>query len=213
MFIAITLRYEQINNRELFTINKNFKDIFDKLGVTLVPVFDTTNIKNIAKFCDAIILTGSGIHINPKLYNQAEKINYEYPYILEDKLDFALIKEFNALNKPILGICRGIQVINVYFGGSLKQKINNHENVQHEILLKNNTKLHNIYKQDVIMVNSSHTQSIDKLAKNFKISATSSDNIIEGIEYKNIVGVQWHPEKSMDLNFFKNFIKSIKNEK
>lgn len=206
MFIAITLRFEKINDREVFLINKNFKDIFDKLGVTLVPIFQNVNIKKLANLCDAVILTGSPLHVNPKLYNKKEEINYDFSYSKEDDLDYTLIKEFDKLNKPILGICRGIQVINTYFGGTLHQNIKNHEKTTHKINILDNNFLNKIYQEKSMIVNSTHTQCIDKLAENFKICAISEDNVIEAIENKNIIAVQWHPEKLFDYDFFDYFI-------
>lgn len=205
MFIAITLRYENNNDYEIFYINKYFKEIFDKLGVTLVPLMQEQGIDEISDFCDALILTGSPIHIDARLYKEKSEIGYVPHYSGEDSLDFKLIEAFHKKKKPILGICRGIQVLNVYFGGTLKEKISNHEKVNHPIEIKPKTFLSKIYPKTLI-VNSSHTQSIEKVAPNFKISAISEDCIIEGIECDNIIGVQWHPEKMGDINFFQKFI-------
>lgn len=204
--IAITLRYEKINNRELYIINQQFEEIFEKLNITLVPILDIKNAKETAINCDALILTGSPIHVNPKLYGEEEKINYEWIYEKEDELDYKIIKEFTKLNKPILGICRGLQIINVYYGGTLNQKINNHEGITHLINIEKNSFLKNIYKEKCISVNSTHTQSINKLAKNFKICAQSNDGTIEAIQKEYIYAVQWHPEKLLDYSFFKWFI-------
>ena len=207
MIVGITLRYEKINDREVFLLSKKFKDIFDNLNITLVPIFDTKNIDQIVSMCDALILTGSPIHVNPKLYNEKESnnVDYNFSYTKEDELDYILIKEFVKLNKPILGICRGIQVLNVYFGGTLNQKVLNHEGVDHEVTFMNNSFLYDLYGKNK-MVNSTHTQAVGKVAPNFEVIAKSYDGIIEGIKKDNIIGVQWHPEKLKDLEFFKSFI-------
>lgn len=126
-------------------------------------------------------------------------------------MDFTLIKSFHKSNKPILGICAGIQSINVCFGGSLFQDIPNHtskeETTMHLIKLEKGSFLEKCYGTDMIKVNSSHHQSVNRVADNFKVTALSEDGIIEAIEYNNILGVQWHPEHMKDMEFFKNFIK------
>ena len=208
MYIGITLRYEKFDDREVFLLSKKFKDIFDKLNVTLIPILGVNNIDSIVKLCDGLILTGSPIHIDPKLYNaeKDEDVDYNFSYLKEDELDCVLIRKFVELHKPILGICRGIQILNVYFGGTLKQKVLNHENVDHIVTLKNNSFLYDLYGSSTL-VNSSHTQTIDKVAPSFDVIAVSNDNIVEGIKKDNIIGVQWHPEKLLDIDFFEKFIK------
>ncbi len=206
MIYGITLRYTNKNSKELFTVSKCFIDIFKKLNITLLPLYEGNINENLLSLCDGLILTGSPIHINPKLYNEKEKIKYNFSYN-EDNLDYKLIEYFYKNNKKIIGICRGLQVLNVYFGGTLKQSIKHHENTKHYIKINENTFLSEIYKDKIITVNSSHTQSIKKLAKDFKICAVSSDNTIEAIFYKNIYGTQWHPEYMYDYKFFENIIK------
>lgn len=205
MFVGITLRYNTKDTRELFTISKNFKDIFDKLGVTIIPICQTSNLDDLADLCSFLILTGSPIHVDSKLYNEEKQIDYESPYSGEDELDYLLIKKFRERNKPILGICRGIQVLNVYYGGTLNQYVPNHEGVNHKINIESESFLSKLYSCET-MVNSTHTQALKKVADNFKVTATSDDNIIEAIECGNVIGVQWHPELMNDIEFFKNFI-------
>lgn len=116
---------------------------------------------------------------------------------------------FQKKNKPILGICAGIQEINVIFGGSLNQLIVNHElkdQSKHKVKLHENSFLYKVYNTDYIEVNSYHKQSIKDLAPNFNITAISDDGTIEGIEKDNIIAVQWHPEALRDIKFFKEFI-------
>ena len=214
MYIGITLRYEKFKDREVFLLSKKFKDIFDSLNVTLIPIMSITNLDGIVKMCDGLILTGSAIHVNPELYHEEKDkdVNYNFSYQKEDELDYILIKKFSELHKPILGICRGIQVINVYFGGTLKQKILNHEGVEHEVKIYPNSFLYDLYGEKAL-VNSTHTQAIDKVADDFEVIAVSCDNIIEGIKKDNIIGIQWHPEKLMDKKFFAMFINEYCNLK
>ena len=184
MTIAITLRYDD-NDGERFVISKQFKDIFDELNVTLIPICQIINLDSIVDICDALILTGSPIHVDAGLYNQEVKTE-PFNYDKEDELDYRLIDLFIKKNKPILGICRGIQVLNVYFGGSLNQFINNHEDVMHDIIIEKDSVLSKNYPER-IRVNSTHTQALDKVADGFKVIATTEDGVVEAIEKGNIL--------------------------
>ena len=138
MILAITERYElvekEIGFTERFYITKYFKDIFEKLNITLFPVLTENNLEEIEKICDGLILTGSNIDINPIYYGEEDKKEK----IDEYKTDKKLIDLFYKKNKPILGICGGMQSINVHFGGSLYQDIQKHnlENTLHEIKIE-----------------------------------------------------------------------------
>ena len=204
MTLAITLRDELVKDRKRLTIPEQFNDICEKLNVMYIPVGLPNMANYIASICDILIITGSPINVSKKLYDD----NFNDDETYEDKLDYALIEAFYKVHKPILGICRGLQVLNVYFGGTLKDRIPNHEGIRHDIKIKKDSNLYNIYNKEIINVNSSHVQAIDKLASNFKITAVSNDGIIEEIEDKNILGVQFHPEKDLDYKFFEELIKT-----
>ena len=215
MILAITQRYEQIEDKhfkENFYLSKDYKDIFEQLGIILFPVSSTTGIEKVTDICDGLIVTGRAIDINPKYYGEQaiKETNLSSDYDGEDKLDLMLINSFHKVDKPILGICAGVQVINVCFGGSLYQDIENHTRkvaiTIHPINIEKGSFLEKIYNTNQIKVNSFHHQAINKVAENFKVVATSEDGIVEAIEYKNIVGVQWHPEKSRDMEFFRKYI-------
>ncbi len=215
MILAITERYEKFDNekyfKENFYLNKCFKDIFEKLNVLLFPVSSDTQLEIVVDICDGLVVTGRRIDINPKYYGEEaiEATNFG-DYNLKDELDFSLIKSFHKANKPILGICAGIQSINVCFGGSLYQDIQNHSSKEelkmHSINIEKDSFLEKCYKTNKLKVNSFHHQAINKVAQDFKVIATSEDGIIEAIEYNKILGVQWHPEQMMDIEFFKKYI-------
>ncbi len=208
MKIAIIFRaeYNKDNEYSIFGLPKYFKEIFEELDIMIIPILSQNNLEEICKMCDALILPGSAINIPPKYYGKKpiKGINYD---IDEYKLDELAIKTFYRYNKPILGICGGHQSINVCFGGTLNQKIANHElnGGVHKISIKDNTFISSIYGNSS-EVNSYHIQSIDKVAPGFTSSAISEDETIEAIEKGNIIGVQWHPEKVKDMKFFKAFI-------
>ena len=117
-------------------------------------------------------------------------------------------------NLPILGICGGEQLINVSLGGTLIQDIKNlkfktleHEQLNprdqtsHQVYIEPKTLLHSIIGEDTINVNSAHHQAVKNPGKNLTVNAIAEDGLIEGIENNNkkfCLGVQWHPEYSID---------------
>lgn len=216
MILAITQRYRKSNETahftEFFNITKYFKDIFEELNVILFPIASLTQLEQVTDICDGLVVTGRTVDINPKYYGEEaiDKTNLSKDYDIEDELDFALIKSFHKANKPILGICAGIQSINVCFGGTLYQDIKNHSSKEeirtHLIKIEKESFLYKCYGTDKIEVNSFHHQAIKKVAENFRVTAISQDGIIEAIEYNNVLGVEWHPEKMRDIQFFKKYI-------
>lgn len=210
MILAIIERLENMkeetpfNNR--YYLTEHYKNIFDDLNILLFPIISNKNLEDVCNICDGLIVTGSNIDINPKYYN--EKSNSTESYDIDEfKLDKIAIEIFAKNNKPILGICAGLQSINVCFGGSLNQNIHNHDlkGKLHKIIIKEKTFLNKVYKGNAD-VNSFHHQSIKDVAKGFIVSAKTEDGSIEAIENGNIVGVQWHPEAMKDIAFFKHFI-------
>ena len=212
MKIAIIERLENYKEDEPFNkryiIDESYKEIFDQLNALVIPVISENNLEEIANICDALILPGSAVGVDPKYYNDVPFPGKKYKYD-EYKLDKKVIDLFVKSNKPILGICGGLQTLNVYFGGDLNQNILNHKLIDgsmHKIKIAPNSFLSEVYNQEEIEVNSYHRQAIRKLAPNFDIIAVSEDGIIEAIGDKNIIGVQWHPEILRDMKFFTKFI-------
>ncbi|HRE41650.1 MAG TPA: gamma-glutamyl-gamma-aminobutyrate hydrolase family protein [Ignavibacteria bacterium] len=166
--------------------------------------------------CSGLILSG-GVDIYPEIYCDWDTVETKGTYKPErDGFELKLFE--TAMNKkiPVLGICRGCQLINVYFRGSLifdiedirgvnHRKISNTQDRIHKINIFKNTLLNEITDLIETDVTSSHHQSIDRLGEGLLINAKSPDGIVEGIEYADksnghfMIAVQWHPER------FKNF--------
>lgn len=179
----------------------------------LLPVltdFDNETIKAIVNKIDGLLIPG-GIDVDPQFYNEQEKTECGIVNPIYDKFQIAIFKESYKRNIPVLGICRGLQLINIALGGTLyqdqslfyrKTKINHQvmENCRypaHQIEIKRNSILFDIFQKDKLEVNSIHHQFAKNIADNLYITAKSTDGVIEGLEDKNkkfVLAVQWHPE-------------------
>lgn len=198
-----------LEKRRLY-VNGYFSDVAEGAGFILFPVCSQNGIEEIAAMCSGLIIAGRDRDIHPKYYDKEPDENIEYPEDdYEDELDFKLIETFNKLNKPILGVCSGLQSLNVYFGGTLKQHIENHtsENglIKHNITVEKNSFLYSLYGEKSL-VNTIHHQAINKVAGGFKVTAIAEDGTIEAIENGKLIGIQWHPEVDLEFNIFKKFL-------
>ena len=164
---------------------------------------------------DGFVFQG-GADISPKSYNEEMIENGRWPGDYHrDQYELKIMDWAFKHKKPVLAICRGFQLANVYFGGSLYQDLTletktktEHRNAElydkifHEVELPSESLLEQIYQVKKITVNSVHHQGIKKLGNDLIIDAISpGDKIIEAFHYKNIqenffLAVQWHPEFS-----------------
>ena len=192
-------------------VNKDYVDAVIRAGgVPLIIPFSTDKevIISQAQLIDGLILSG-GHDISPYNYGQepSQKIGETFPE--RDTYEMILLEESKKRNIPILGICRGFQLINVAAGGTLYQDLSlipgnilKHNQVSnptlktHKVEIKENSFISSIFGKET-MVNSFHHQVINKVANDFIVVARASDGVVEAIEhktYKFLVAVQWHPE-------------------
>ena len=198
-----------IAKRRLY-INGYFSEVAEKAGFILFPVCSQNGIEEIVAMCSGLIIAGRNRDINPKFYGEEPLEGLEYPEDpYEDELDFKLIELFEKNNKPILGICSGLQSLNIYHGGSLKQHINDHTSkeklVRHNIDIEENSFVYSLYGNKAV-VNSIHHQAVNRVAEGFKVTAVSEDGTVEAIEKGNLIGLQWHPEVDYEIDTFKKFL-------
>lgn len=181
-------------------------------GIPLILplVADSAARRRLLDGVDGLLITGSGPDLPPRLYRERQR--YKFPVVSERRADFelALVRQARKRNLPLLGICGGMQTVNVACGGSLFQDIPaqipsamNHRqktkavHVSHAVAVAPQSLLKRIVEKGKLMVNSSHHQSVKTVAPTLIASAIAPDGIIEAIEspsHRFLLAIQWHPE-------------------
>ena len=197
---------EHMKPRILLSVNSkrdNYIDAVNNCGGIAVPQY----CPDVSTEYDGLIICG-GNDIDPAYYN--EKMNGSVNIDAKrDMAEFALAKAFAEKKKPIFGICRGCQLLNVAFGGNLYQDISNASehcsfsdyDLVHKVTVKKDSFLYKMYGVE-FSVNSFHHQAIKETGNGFDVLATADGTTIEGIIHKElpIFGVQWHPERMCFAN-------------
>lgn len=178
----------------------------------MLPVTEEAElIRQMVSACDGFLFTG-GQDVSPRLYGE-EKISQCGECSPErDRMESILLQEALRADKPLLGICRGIQFLNAALGGTLYQDIptqvqtgtEHHQTPPydipvHEVCVKEGTALHELLGKTRLKVNSYHHQAIKELSPQLQVMAVSEDGLIEGVympDRKFVWAVQWHPEFS-----------------
>lgn len=159
---------------------------------------------------DGLLLQG-GADVSPSNYGEQPLRSEWSGDPIRDQFEIAAIEVAIELGKPVLGICRGHQVLNVALGGSLYQDINHqvegtlvhrdwhrYEIIEHEVTVEPGTWLASVFGRTSLLTNTVHHQAIKQLGAGLEVSARAPDGIIEGVEHISddrwLVGVQWHPE-------------------
>jgi gamma-glutamyl-gamma-aminobutyrate hydrolase PuuD len=210
----------------------------DGIPVIIPLMYEDDRIVELLESLDGIIFTG-GEDFDPSYYDETPIPHMNRINAPRDMFDIKLLRLAVKHGIPVLGICRGVQLINIAYGGSLYQDLSAQypdksikhrqtlpkEDASHAVIVEDGTVFADMVRERMLMVNSSHHQAIKKLADGFRVAGTSPDKIIEAIEKVDsahwIVGVQFHPEVMINNSpsmrrIFKGFIgeaSRLKSEK
>ena len=171
------------------------------LPVMLPLTADLELLEQLAETVDGVLLTG-GHDVSPALYGQSPLSACGACCLARDEMERLLLPLLWAQDKPILGICRGIQFLNIYFGGTLYQDIPVecgviHSDVVHKVRLEEGTWMRDLFDSAELVTNSHHHQGVKKLADDFIVAARSEDGMVEAAIHKTlpIFATQFHPER------------------
>lgn len=233
--IGVTPLYDE-KKSSVWMIPGYLNGIIQAGGIPMIIPYSTNTdiLEEVCNYIDGVILTGGG-DIDPLIYsnyinNKCGGINK-----FRDKEEIYIIKKMIEMDKPLLGICRGMQLLNIVGGGELYQDLDeefgskiNHNHKEdadkkgsHFVNIVENSKLYNAIKNEQLCVNSIHHQGIKKIAKGAIANAISEDGLVEGIEFPKLkfaLGIQWHPElmynfNNISLNIFRLLTKYSARER
>ncbi|CAM3310558.1 gamma-glutamyl-gamma-aminobutyrate hydrolase family protein [Rhodothermus bifroesti] len=212
IFVPIALTEEKLH----FRLRRAYLDCIIAAGglPVVVPVtLSLEDLRTLFEQVDGVLLTG-GADVDPVHYGQ---VPHPATYGIDpdrDRTELALVRWAVTADKPLLGLCRGLQVLNVALGGTLIQDIPSqcphalpHDGealgqprtaLLHEVTVQPNSRLAALLKQQRLAVNSLHHQAIDQLAPTLVATAHADDGLIEAVEVPTcrfVLGVQWHPEE------------------
>lgn len=205
--IGLTCRWDEEQKR--YYLPSEYAEAVSEAGgvPVLIPLIPGT-AADLASRVDGIILTGSASDIDPELYYQKRHPEVKAIHTQRDETDFTVLEQAFAEKKPVLGICFGMQSLNVYLGGSLVQDIpatipsavEHNREARHEILIEPGSRIAAWTDgAERIQVNSWHHQSVDKPGLGLRVAAVAPDGVIEALQGNFpdhfVVAVQWHPER------------------
>lgn len=210
-------------------VNEDYIDsVIKNGGIPYIIPFneDDDVIKAQAAMIDGLILSG-GHDVDPHLYHEQPEQKLGTTWPARDHFDMTLLAIAEERKIPVLGICRGAQIINVAHGGSLYQDISycegktlRHDQGRtpslptHGMQVVKNSHLAEVLGKTDFLVNSFHHQLIKDVAPDLKAVASSPDGVVEGLENEsgNVLAVQWHPEmlhRNPDVAFMNNLFKFV----
>lgn len=226
-------RYRGRNGQDMLMSTMDYSTSIKNSGgiPVAIPVIDDDDyIEQMVQRLDGILFSG-GPDVYPYKYGQPVKKGLGLVVTKRDDFELKLLKKALEYDKAIFGICRGFELINIYFGGTVYQDLFNEKvtdqehvgvmlpkhDVCHEVKIKKNSILHEALGVEELGVNSLHHQAVNRLGEGLTEIATSKDGIIEGFvhnTYSCLFGVQWHPEMMYERNeiqqkIFNMFIKKV----
>ena len=186
--------------------------------------------EDLADLCDGLLLTG-GADIDPELYGEEKLNDSVHPMPERTAFEKPLFEAFMKRGKPIMGICRGSQLINVCMGGTLYQDllaqkgwVHMNPEIRHDVYTEEGSVLYNLFGPQ-FKTNSTHHQAVKDLAPGFHVTARSIEGIVEAYEHDSlpILATQFHPERLTGITwddrtpdyktYFEYFINMVKNHR
>ena len=214
MFIGITTRIIYEDGIKKQFVNEAYIEYVKLAGFTPIILPMIKDMDDVLNLCDAFLITG-GDDLHSKWYNEPLSEKAGTIHLEMDEVDKYVIEYAYKNKKPMMGICRGLQAINAFLGGTLLQHIedDSHKNIEGDVIfdkVPNGSIFDRVYHEHS-KIKSYHHQCIKDLAPNFIICGYSN-GCIEAIEHNElpIIAVQWHPERLMDeesINLIKEFRK------
>lgn len=188
------------------TADRRFGEILAALGAVPVVGAAWTAPEDLLAYADGIVLNG-GTDVAPERYGAERLPTTDPPDERRDTFELGLARAAIAHGIPLLGICRGMQLLNVALGGTLIQELKTrtdvehqvwdpHDRAVHEIAIERDSLLGRAIGRDRLGVNSIHHQAVDRLGDGLRVTARADDGTVEAIEHASgrAMGVQWHPE-------------------
>ena len=208
MNIATTLRNMNTGEGNVWDsrqfIVMSYYKIAQKYKIGLNAIMSEFGCEDICEKCAGLIFSGSGEPLD--MTKCSGEVADPRKAMDGHTLDAKLLEHFISQGKPVFGICRGVQTINVFLGGTLTEiddpeEHHNHEKHNHLIDIKEGSFVHDVFGCKERLINSYHGRCIDKLAPGLEAVAWSKDGIIEAVQSKDkkIFATQWHPELSFDV--------------
>lgn len=232
--IGIPAERELVGDTNKNTVNQAEVAAVIKVGglPVLIPTQEPELAEKYSQLIDGLLIPG-GPDVAPRFFGEEPLPEMAEADDRLDTTEIALIKQAFSAGQPMLGICRGAQVINIALGGDIYQDIAkqiDHQTYQHHQKAPSNQGSHYVdiadgsmletifHGEKHVLVNSFHHQSVRKLAPQLKLTAKTGDGVAEAVESKDsdlILAVQWHPElmykeNADEFGVFEDFIKRVK---
>jgi putative glutamine amidotransferase len=216
-----------------WVMSQRYVDVLTSVGAIpwVIPLTrDTDTLRAIYEQLDGVFLPG-GVDMDPTQYSESRLPECGAIDPDRDRVEVALVQWAMAERKPVLAVCRGVQVLNVAAGGTLYQdlaewcdapikhdywpnEVRQRQDLVHDVIIEPGTQLASIIGAGATNVNSMHHQGIKKLAPGLIVNAKAPDGLIEGVEGHDdsyLLGVQWHPEELVESDpamrrLFESFI-------
>ncbi len=230
--IGLTMRLELHSRR--YYLGRDYCEAVENFGaipfhIGLIPKKE--HIREAVANLDGILLPGSDTDVDPLRFGEEPHPKLKHIIYEKEETDLMILEEAEKIGLPVLGICFGMQVLNVFRGGSLIQDIDAQienpikheqgvplERNSHSIKIEEESRLSRLITHaESVQVNSHHHQAVREVGKNLRATAWAKDGVIECLEDERsdrfVFAVQWHPELSwktdnLSLNIFKEFVKA-----